>query len=513
MSNRNIVQCRNSRQPVDALVIGSGFGGSITAAHLTEAGVKVALIERGPWRDTQPVRTLGIEERAQLPQGAAFWRTLVRSVGSPRCGHRTLNARGLLDIYFGRGITIGCSSGVGGGSHVYTALHHRPQRTDYWDTLCEGLSEQSMAPHQAAFLRRMGSLPLQAFPHLPTDSGSLNHNLCPEILTDTAPAFQYLWGVLPPLAESSKDENETAAMFGRSRSTYRNDGILGSPGGAKTTLDIAYIAPAIKLGLQVYDLCEALYIGKLGGCQPRRYLVYVLDHRTGTVRTIGADSVFLAAGTLNTLRLLFKSRDRYGGLGGMPVLGQGFHGNGDSMAWWHRNQPNADYQRGLPAYGGLTERGSSGEIQVIQVGLLGFETLPLPGFIKSLLRKNVMLVAMGQDRVGGKAHLRRDLLIHYDAAANPILAQTQALFERMSAASRKRIWPLPLCATVHPLGGARVGRDNQQSVISVRGQVHEHPGLYVCDASAFPTALGAPPSLSIAAWASHVSAEFIRTPN
>ena len=41
----------------DFLIIGSGFGGAVAAHELTQAGAKVTLIERGPWRDTLPMRS------------------------------------------------------------------------------------------------------------------------------------------------------------------------------------------------------------------------------------------------------------------------------------------------------------------------------------------------------------------------------------------------------------------------------------------------------------------------
>src|SRR6056297_1300253 len=51
----------------EVLIIGSGFGGSVAAARLAEAGVDVALLERGPWRDTLPVQSMGIPNRIRYP--------------------------------------------------------------------------------------------------------------------------------------------------------------------------------------------------------------------------------------------------------------------------------------------------------------------------------------------------------------------------------------------------------------------------------------------------------------
>ena len=70
---------------VNAIVIGSGFGGSVVAARLAEAGVKVTLLERGPWWDTVPTRSMNIERRTPFPRG---WRLYTNSV-------RTVNQRHL----------------------------------------------------------------------------------------------------------------------------------------------------------------------------------------------------------------------------------------------------------------------------------------------------------------------------------------------------------------------------------------------------------------------------------
>ena len=52
---------------IDTLVIGSGFGGSVVAARLVEAGATVTLLERGPWRDTAALAAHALPDKAPLP--------------------------------------------------------------------------------------------------------------------------------------------------------------------------------------------------------------------------------------------------------------------------------------------------------------------------------------------------------------------------------------------------------------------------------------------------------------
>lgn len=110
----------------DIIIVGSGFGGSVLASRLVEAGKKVVVLERGPWRDTVPVRAAGIEARKPLPRTGGLLSVLrsLRAPKGPKRGIR-LNEHGYLELWIGDGIKVPCTSNVGGGSHIWAALLER----------------------------------------------------------------------------------------------------------------------------------------------------------------------------------------------------------------------------------------------------------------------------------------------------------------------------------------------------------------------------------------------------
>jgi cholesterol oxidase len=465
----------------DAIIVGSGFGGSFAADRLVAAGLRVALIERGPWRDTAPVRAAGIAQRSPLPHGRHALTHLLRRIEAPFLPRGGINAHahGLFDIHLARDMSVVAGSGVGGGSHVYTAMNMKAAVDGYWTNRADGIDAAAMDAHYDAAIARMGArVAPPGTPNRTVDRYAGHARLTAEL-------------------------EQPAMSYDFDKGAHRDNAFFGSADGSKVTLDALLLAPALQRGLTVLDLHEAQAIGRSG---TGGWYVTLRNHRDGSYRHLAAPKLLLAAGTLNTLRLLFENRAR-GALGAMSALGLGFGGNGDSIGWWACNDAGADYSLGAPCHGRFAVRGAEDGPYLMSFGLNGIDALPLPRALRTRLKRDLVLVGMGADEANGFAQWRNGrLAFRYSAAANPVLARLQQAFAQVAQVSGKPVRSLAnFPVTVHPLGGARVDENPARGVVNGHGEAHGLPGLYIADASALPGAPGAPPSMSIAAWASHVA--------
>ncbi len=285
---------------------------------------------------------------------------------------------------------------------------------------------------------------------------------------------------------------------------FDGDSLLGSRDGAKSSVEVAYLAPVMDKGVTVRALSEVNRVVRDPDTAAGGYAVHYRDLRGKTTGIARAPRVVLAAGTMNTLRLLFEGQAR-NDLVAMPSLGARFGGNGDEIGVCFKNPADPPTLPAPPVLGRFTVDQSPSPFYGL-ASATGLDSLPLPGWAQRRLSRLMFAFGMGADSGEASAHFERGRVeIDYDKTAEPIFAQIAAGLDAFESdtglrASRRR---KPL--TVHAWGGACLGPDPGRGVVDHRGEIYGNPGLFVADAAALPAAVGTPPSLAIAAWAHHVA--------
>lgn len=326
-----------TKEHVETVVVGSGFGGSVTAFRLAEAGRPVLLLERG---NLMPP---GSFPRAPHLVRRNFW--------DPSAG-----LFGMWNVWFFRNYGALVSSGVGGGSLIYANVLLK--KDERWFVTEESgrpgyehwpVTRAMLEPHYEEVLRAMSA---QVFPeHAPYgDTGKVvAFRRAVERLAAKDPKRTL---VKPPLAVIFGDGDQPARIgmpigkpddnlhgCARTTCTLCGECIIGCNTGAKNTLDLSYLSRARKLGADLRHLHEVRRFRRLVGSGPRFEVTYVIHdasqvapHDTSTLeeRVVTCDRLVLAAGTLGSTYLLLRNREAVGVESG--ELGSRFSGNGDLLA-------------------------------------------------------------------------------------------------------------------------------------------------------------------------------------
>jgi cholesterol oxidase len=350
-----------------------------------------------------------------------------------------------------------------------------------------------------------------------------------------------------PLAINLTRHHDTANSFGAPRSACIGCGncVTGCNVGAKNSLTANYLPAAVAAGAQIHSGVEVLYLRPSELAGYRWALLTRVRTPDGKVRLVAVHVkvVVLGAGVFGTAGILFGSRRR--GLPVPPLLGTRLSGNGDAIGLARRYAPAARRDlsgRGLsgrelrgrrldepgPTVTRMADlRDRPGRRHLVQDAVA-------PAAASGLLARMVgqggdpneslILLAMGYDQSLGRLVAREGRVdVRWPASGrDPAQLAARTTMAAMAAAVAGRLVVNPRLGdthggtpiTVHPLGGAPMGTSIENGVVDDVGRLFRpsggvHPGCYVVDASVIPTAVGANPSLTIAALAERAAERII----
>ncbi|NTX59743.1 GMC family oxidoreductase [Myxococcus sp. CA051A] len=509
----------------DWLIIGSGFGGSVSALRLTEKGYRVVMLEKGQ-------RLLA----ADFPK--TNW-DLKRWLWMPQLGWR-----GLFKMTFFRHVTVLSGVGVGGGSLVYANTLPVP-KDDFFEATSWGHLanwKEELSGHYRTARRMLGATlnPLTTVPdrvlaEVGKDIGRQGFEPATVAVYFGEPGVT----VKDPYFGGEGPERTGCIACGGC--------MLGCRHGAKNTLDRNYLHLAEKRGLTLHADTEATWVRPLpeGG--------YEVEARQGTglfsrkTLRFTARNVVFAGGVLGTVDLLLRLKERPDGLPRLSErLGDSVRTNSEALVGIVSGHKDQDLSKGI-AIGSILHTDERSHLEPVRysAGSGFFRLLMAPQvrgttmltrvarlfallarhplrflkawFVPDFARRTMILLYMrtleGHLRMrrarGLTTGLRRGLTTGLQSGPAPTSNMPEAFDLAKRVSDKLDGYPMTMVSetvlgiptTAHILGGCCMGDSAETGVIDHRHRVFGYEGLYVVDGSAISANPGVNPSLTITALA------------
>ncbi|GIE82207.1 GMC oxidoreductase [Actinoplanes philippinensis] len=486
----------------DAVVIGSGAGGGLIAGRLAAAGLRVVVLEAGRLRTEADFHQLEL-----AAYQASYWRGGPAPTGDGN-------------------VTLVAGAGVGGGTVINwtNCLKTRDAVRRQWagEHGLTDVATGSFDRHLDAVWRELSV----------TDRCS-EFNRIHEAMARGAEKLGWSFATIFRNWDEKRHDARVAGHLG-----------FGDPSGAKQSTLKVYLEPAVlDHGARLIDGCHVERILVEGG-----RAAGVVGRRATGIVTVRAPIVVVAAGALESPGVLLRS-----GIGG-PAVGRylrlhpctvtmGDYGE-DMRGWWGPPQAGLvnEFAEVDDGYGFLME-------SVQYATGLGASSVPFttPAEHKEAMagyRNNGSFIGLIRDHGHGRVTLDPsgntvawyDLTDDRDTRNTHRALEAQIHLHRAAGARRiqvfarglgawtdgddleaylERVKRVPLRAggmtlfSAHQMGSCRMGADPATSVADPRGELHDTPGVWIGDASAFPTPSGTNPMITIMALASRTAENII----
>ncbi len=525
----------------DYVIIGSGFGGSVSAMRLAEKGYSVLVLEKG--------KRFADQDFAK--SNWQFWKYLWLPA---------LRAHGILQISILKGVMVLHGAGLGGGSLGYANVLEVPIE----ETFATSAWNQNMKwgevlkEHYATAQKMLGAARnpklwkadelLKQF----ADERGMGHTFR---ATDVGAYFGEAGVTVPDPYFGGE---------GPDRAGCKHCGgcMVGCRYNAKNTLPKNYLYFAEKMGTEVISEAEVTDVRPLtvddgrstvnGQRSNARYAITYHDSSKlfKQTQTVQAENVIFSAGVMGTMKLLLNLRDVKGSLPKLsPRLGQMVRTNSEALLGSVARKSDVNYSEGV-AISSIYNHDEITRIEPVRYpdgsSLMRFLAAPLIDtdvsvplrllkflwwslthpldFLKALVlpgwahNVTILLVMQHADnrmrfRIGRSLFtLFRAGMVADEEPGYKIQAQVEGSHEvtrefakRTNGVALGSIGEnlLGLPTTAHILGGAPIGKNAEEGVVDENFQTHNYEGLFIVDGSIMPANPGVNPSLTITALAEY----------
>jgi cholesterol oxidase len=525
----------NNQYDFDFIVVGSGFGGSVSAHRLVEKGYRVAVMEMGRrWTPDSLPRTSWSIHRY-------FWR--------PKLG-----LRGFFNMRFFRHVTIFHGCAVGGGSITYASTLLPPPEKVWgagsWMGLADWKSEMPQYYETAA--RMLGVTEnriLGPADHLlkkaAEAAGSGHTFYCTKV------------GIFQPAQGEAGNQTFPDPFFGgegptRTTCTACGGCMVGCRYGAKNTLDLGYLYLAENHGAQLFPETRVVNVKPLGGASDGS-AGYEVDTVKSTAwihrqpRRFTCRGVIFSASSLGTMELLFHLKEK----GSLPAisgqLGQHVRTNSESLIGARTPGYSQDLSQGI-AIGSGVYIDEHTHIEAVRYpsgsDAMGFLTTILtdgrPGPQRiALWLKNIMVsllrhpfktvrvlqpvgwarefvILLCMQALDGEIEMRwqrpwfwpfRKFLVSRGEKVPTYIPKANEFakkFAQLTGGFAMSMLPeilFDVPGTAHCIGGCVIADCSCHGVVDSRHRVFHYKNMYICDGSVVAANLGVNPSLTITALA------------
>ncbi len=524
---------RPSPWQFDVLIIGSGYGASISAARLSAAlrpGGRLGVLERGrEWvPGTFPDRLKDVTDASRL-------QLLGRHKGETR------NPTGLFNVQQFNEITILSGSGLGGCSLINASVAIRPDRDVF---------QQAVWPARLRDRVYLDPYYELAIAELGVRVEPLDHSDKMAAQRIAAERLAYRGARFEPasLALTRSPMGNQLPVFNRQNMRQRNciecgDCLVGCNVGAKNTLAMNYLPMARRAGAELFTQTEVHRIEKLSGGY-RVYFTVSICNADGTyTRCPGSTTtrvLIMGAGSLGSTEILLRSQSECLQLS--PRIGCGWTGNGDALGFITKSQlrtgigGQSAFDFPCPPVGPTIQTNVTYPMRPLAGRVLIQEGTAARAYVTSLgllmhdmdLDQTQILLGMGHDGAAGRITLNER---GFGEVNWPGLLESEYRqliryeFEQLAQALGGNYRFLKVFGdrmiSVHPLGGCAMADDPHCGVVNDKGQVFDgrgggdldyqtgaarvHAGLYVVDGAILPTSIACNPFLTISALAERAS--------